>query len=85
MTIIWDSFKAYICRILIKCKAVRNKNRGLVKKELMKEIADLEERNKQEVLDTRFLKNQFLYQPENLINASTLVQDIISAKQLISE
>lgn len=40
VTVIWDAFKACICGILIKFKALWDKNRELVKEEPLVTISD---------------------------------------------
>lgn len=79
--LIWDTFKAYMCGVLIAFKASGEKKLGLIKRELMDTIYCLEEKNKQEVLETTAREIKLLYQQVKLEDAYNDAQDIMHAKQ----
>lgn len=81
---IWDMFKAYIHSILIAFKASREKKQSLTKNELMDTMYCLEGKNKQ-VSEARTSEIQSLYQQVKLLDACSIAQETMYAKQLMYE
>lgn len=82
---VWETFKAYTCRIFIVLKVDRQKTRDRSRRELLQDISQLEALNKQHPpieLSEELLQK---YQQLKMINSVEIVQSILYARQNVFE